>query len=335
MGRTPSDGVSKRRKPSSHNALDVLAGATHQQHQQHQQQRQHQDWDSVSPFDMLDNTGGELASLGFDPPISTSDDIDFSNMDDVHFEIGEDPLNLAFPRLAVAQSSCSSPTASQTNIQPQQQESQPRLQTMQLFDTSSSPTSQSYQDSNSGLSQTANTLSSSTDGVQYWTTQLEELSHTLQKSPIPLDRILRHSSQLLPRISEILQSPNSADMPSSTTSLILILVCLTQVVTLFEQCVPSVLSDRPTASSSDLSLRLGEFQVDRKARQALQIHIVSKELLSMLQVFKLIRQRLAWPEWRDISKRTHNLLLEDLQVQTEILVYQIKLKRGASRMIVS
>ncbi|RYP52220.1 hypothetical protein DL768_002539 [Monosporascus sp. mg162] len=340
MGRMPASGVSKRRKSSTHKALDVFAAAAHPQ------QRQHHDWDSASPFEsvnsselqdnqqqefksLLDNTGSELDSLGFDLLISASDDIDFSDMDDGHFEVGECPPDLAFPRLAVAQSSRSSPTASQKHIQPQQQQSQLQFQSTQLFNTPSSSTSQSYQDSNCGLSQTAGTASSPTDGVRYWITQLEELSCTLQKSPIPLDGILHHSSQLLPRIREALRSLHSADVSSSATSLILILVCLTQTATLFEHCVPSVLAGRSTAGSSDLSLRLGEFQVDRKAQQALQMHIVSKELSNMLQVSKLIRQTLLRPEWRSFSKRTHDLLLKDLQVRTVTLVYQMKQKRGA------
>jgi hypothetical protein len=316
MGRTPSDGVNKRQKSSAHRALDLLTVAS--------QQRQHQDWDSLNPFEMLDNTGSELDNLMFDPTISTSDGIDFSGIDNVHFEVEDDSLDLAFPRLVVAQNTLSSPIASQALIQPRQQRPQPRLQTMQLSSASSSTISQGFEDSNIGPSQTPSMPTSSPDAVQYWTAQLEELSQLLQKSPVPLDGVLRISSQLLPHTSEVLRSLHPAHVPSFATSLILILVCLAQTATLFEQCVPSVLSDRPIAGSSDLSLRLGEFRVDRKAQQMLQIHIVSQELSSMLQVFKLIRQTLSRPDWCKASKRTHNTLLEDLQVRIETLVDQIK-----------
>ncbi|KAI1758257.1 hypothetical protein F4782DRAFT_477156 [Xylaria castorea] len=285
---------------------------------------------------LLDSTGSELDSLGLNPLTSTLEDIDFSDMDDGHFEAGECPLDLAFPRLAVAQSSRSSSIASQKHIQPQQQQSQLQLQMTQLFNTSSSSsTSQNYQDSNCELNQRTGTPSSSTDSIRYWTTQLEKLSRTLQKPPIPLDGMLHHSSQLLPRIREALQSPYSSDTSSSAARLILILVCLTQIVTLFEQCVPSVLAGRSIAGSSDLSLRLGEFQVDRKAQQALQMHIVGKELSSMMQLSKMIRQTLLRPGWCNISKRTHDLLLEDLQIRTVTLVYQMKQKRSASIISIS
>ncbi|KAI1410586.1 hypothetical protein F5Y13DRAFT_202061 [Hypoxylon sp. FL1857] len=354
MGRIPAGGVSKRRKPSPQktvdddqqhvppstglgdrgssdlpvdDSMDIWDDTTDPSQQQQQQQFK----------SLLDNTGSRLDSLDFDPLISTFDDIDFSDMDDGDFEVGECPLDLAFPRLADGQSLRSPLRTSQNHIQPQHQQPQPQpqLQTTQLFNTLSSSTSLSYQDSNCGLGQTADTPSSPPDDVRHWTTQLEELYRTLQKSPVPLDGMLHHSSQLLPRIREALRSLHSADVSSSATSLILILACLSQAVTLFEQCVPSVLSARSATGSGDLSLRLGEFQVDRKAQQALQMHIVSKEVLSMLYVSKLIRQILLRPEWSNISKRTHDLLLEDLQGRTVTLVYQMKQRRGTSRIMES
>lgn len=298
--------------------------------EQHQQQQQQQ------PFTpLVDNTGSELDSTGFDPLILTFDDINFSDMEDEQYEVGESPIDLSFPRLAVAQSSRSSPTTSQDHRQAQLQPSQVQFQTTQLFNAPSSITLQSYQNSNIQFAQTADTLNSSSEGVQHWTTQLEELSRTLQKSPIPLDGMLHHSSQLLPCIREALHSLHSADAASCATSLILILVCLTQAITLFEQCVPSVLGGRFTAGSSDLSLRLGAFQVDRKAQQALQMHIVSKELSSILQVANMIKQTLLRQEGRNVCKRTHDLLLEDLQVRTVTLVYQMKQKKGRSRTMIS
>ncbi|KAF3767986.1 hypothetical protein M406DRAFT_355802 [Cryphonectria parasitica EP155] len=65
------------------------------------------------------------------------------------------------------------------------------------------------------------------------------------------------------------------------------------------------------------------------------MHVVSKELSSMLQVSKLIKQTLRRPEWGNISKRTHDLLLEDLRVRTVTLVYQMKQTRGASKILIS
>ncbi|TVY43219.1 putative beta-glucosidase I [Lachnellula subtilissima] len=235
-----------------------------------QQQRQQQSFKSLSA-----NTGSELDSLGLDPLITTFDNIDFSDVNDGHFEVEESPLDLPFLRPAAAQSSRSSSTTPQKHSQPRQQQPQLQLQTTHLPSTPSSSTPQSYQDSNCGFSQTTGTPGSAKYGNQYWTTQLEGLSRTLQKSPVPLDGTLHHSSQLLPRIGEALRSLNPADISSSATNLILILVCLTQLVTLLELCIPPVLAGPSAADSSDLSLRLGEFQVDRKAQQALQVHILS------------------------------------------------------------
>jgi hypothetical protein len=176
-------------------------------------------------------------------------------------------------------------------------------------------------------------LGPSPNTAQYWTAQLEELSQTLQKSPIPPDELLRLSSQLLPPTSEVLRSLHSAPVPAFATNPLLILVCLAQVATLFEQCVPPILSDRPTAGLSDLSLRLGVFRVNRNAQQMLQVHIVSKELSSMLKAFKLIRQTPSRPGWCKASKCTHDLLFENLQVRIETLVYQIMRKGEVSKII--
>ncbi|KAK4031540.1 hypothetical protein C8A01DRAFT_42016 [Parachaetomium inaequale] len=320
-------------------------------------QQQQQQQKSLLLLD--NNTNSDLDSLGFDPLISTFDDIDFYDMGDEPLEIGEWALDPAFPRLSVAQSSSrSSPPASPRHIiQPRQQQQQeqspsqppPQTAAQQLSAAPFPLASQGSQDSSScGLSQAAGTPDPSpADGVQVWATQLEKLSRTLQQSPIPLDGMLRHTSQLLARIREALQpllysgaaAPDRDPSPSSATALMLILVCLAQAVALFEQCVPAVLAGRSPGgagpNAADLSLRLGEFQVDRRAQQALQLHVVGKEVAGLLHVSRLIRQALLRPEWRDVPKRTHDLLLEDVQVRTVTLIYQIKQRRGASRMVVS
>ena len=46
---------------------------------------------------------------------------------------------------------------------------------------------------------------------------------------------------------------------------------------------------------------------------------------------KIIKQTLLQPDWNSISKRTHDLLLEDLQVRTKTLMYQIKQKWSSAR----
>lgn len=44
------------------------------------------------------------------------------------------------------------------------------------------------------------------------------------------------------------------------------------------------------------------------------MHIVTRELSTMLQVTMLIRRTLLKLEWQTSSKRTHGILLEDLQI---------------------
>ncbi|KAI1478697.1 hypothetical protein F4774DRAFT_384749 [Daldinia eschscholtzii] len=276
---------------------------------------------------LLDNIGDELQSPGFDPLISNFEDIDFSDIDDNHFEVIGTPLDLTFPRLVAPQSPRASPAQQQ---QPQQQQQQ-QLHTTQLFGTSSSTTTSASSYQGPGSGQTPGTPHSSGGDVNYWTMQLEELSRRPHKSPMPLDEVLHQSSQFLPRVTEALRTLPSAD-PSSSTHMILILVCLTQIITFFEQCMPSVVCGLATGGSSgDLSLHLGAYQVDREVQQALQMHIVGKELSTVLQVSKLIKQTLLQPDWNSISKRTHDLLLEDLQVRTKTLMYQIKQKWSSAR----
>ncbi|KAI1359988.1 hypothetical protein F5Y08DRAFT_331875 [Xylaria arbuscula] len=283
---------------------------------------------------LLANNGSDLDLLGFDPLISTFDDIDFSEMNDGNLEVEGCPIDLDFPQLSVEQSSRPPSTTSHKSPELQQQPSQMALRSRQ-FEMMPSSTMQTDQDSNYGTQQTGGKHNPSKNDVQYWTTQLENLSRAVEGSAIPLDGMLHHSSQVLPRAKEALQSLQLAEGSSSSTNLILILVCLTQMAALFEHCVPAVLAGRSATGSSDLALRLGDFQVDRRAQHALQMHVVSKELSSMLQILKLIKQTLLRADWSHIPKRTHDVLLEDLRVRTVMLVYQMKQKRATSRIILS
>ncbi|KAI0546149.1 hypothetical protein F4679DRAFT_421568 [Xylaria curta] len=296
-----------------------------------QQLRQQEAQNNQHVKSALELTSGDLDNLGFDPFASTFDDIDISDMGDGDLELGESSLNLTFPQTTVTPTSVFITTSSPTHLQSQRHKSQAPPQSMQgLRIASSSSASRRSHDSDSELKTTSDAPNSLADGIRYWSTQLEALFHAVQRSPIPLDGTLHRSSQLLPRIRETLQSLQSADALTFPAVLVLILVCLAQMITLYEQCVPSVLAGSLSAGSGscDLSLLLGDFQVDRKAQQALQIHIVNKELLEILQVLRIIRQTLLRPEWHSTSKRTHDLLLDDVRVRTVTLVYQMKHKRA-------
>jgi hypothetical protein len=216
---------------------------------------------------------------------------------------------------------------------------------VQLFEKSLAFNARTYNGVNHGVGEGLNASSTSSSNVSicYWAAQLEALSFTPRKSPIPLDSMLQHSSQVLPRVLETLCSldtPESqTDCPSSSSpSLILILICLTQVIALFEECLPSVMEDTAGSNSGNisvgcsdqLSLYLGQFQIDAETQGALQVHIVGKELRTILQTCKLVRQILAHPAWRSALRQTHDLLLENLRLRTLALIYQMKQRRAVS-----
>lgn len=348
-----SSSASVDRREDSDLHLDESLSAWDENHSDRHHQQHNQPFSSLL-FDTL--SSGLPATPRFDPLTSSFDDMDFSAMeDDGHFDmVDQTTLSLASSRHAHAQATAApSPQTTAPHPEPPQHRQHRSHQHQQtpatsMFGTPSTTTTPSYQTSSAGLSQTT-PLSISTaasvaagGGMRYWTTQLAELSRGQPRSPVPLDVMLQQSSQLLPRVTEALRSIHSSAAAGDNTSassasvLILILVCLTQVVALVEQVIPSVLDGHSSCSTGDggstanLSLRLGAFQIDREDQQALQMHLVSKELSSMLQVSNLIRQTLLQPEWRCVSKRTHNLLLEDLQARTKTLVYQMKQKRGTT-----
>ncbi|KAI0428164.1 hypothetical protein F5Y09DRAFT_332755 [Xylaria sp. FL1042] len=366
MGRTPPRGVNKRRRSTFHkdsaSLLDSIDGnelpsdqqvsvpallggmesaeaqmddptslwdrlGGHPQQQLRQQEPQNNQHHVKS---VLEPTGGDLDNLGFDPFLSAFDDIDISDIGDGDLELRESSLDLTFPQTTVPPTSGLLTIPSVTQVQSQRHKPQAPLQSMQGLSIASSSTSQRSHDSDSELKTTSDAPDSPVHGIRYWSTQLEALSHAVQRSPIPLDETLHQSSQLLPRIRETLQSLQSANALTFPVILVLILICLTQMIALYEQCVPSVLAGCPSAGSGlgDLSLLPGDFQVDRKAQQALHMHIVNKELLEILQVLKIIRQTLLRPEWHSTSKHTHDLLLDDVRVRTVTLVYQMKHKRA-------
>ncbi|PSR83625.1 hypothetical protein BD289DRAFT_435625 [Coniella lustricola] len=360
--------LSEDRARSNHvldDSMNVWNGACDALSQQQQKQQQQQNFKHAI---RLENNSSELSNLAFtDPLLSTLDDgiefsdIAFSEIDDDngHFETEEySPLDMGFDRFSVAPSpSClSEPIAAEDHSQHPVSEQKPaqqlQLQTTQPLNAPVvSITSENCQlDSNfESTSQVADYMSSalSSDSIRYWTTQLQALFSMLQKSPVPLDGTLHQSSQLLPCAIKTLRSlpqfvTDENSSSSAMTIVLLILYCLTQTVTLFESCVPPMLAAGGRLSSTNatsgvsqghLSLRLGEYHVDRKAQQALQMHIVSRRLSSMLQVSKLIRNTLSRLEYGvNVSKRTYDLLLEDLYVRTVTLVHQMKQARGALKL---
>ncbi|KAJ4288098.1 hypothetical protein N0V90_012115 [Kalmusia sp. IMI 367209] len=169
----------------------------------------------------------------------------------------------------------------------------------------------------------------SASNIASWTTALEKLSRASTTSTIALDELLHNSSLLLPQVTEALRMLPSD--PSSMTSLLLILLCLTQTMALFEQCIPSVIRGLVACGPQDISLRLGAFQVDREAQQALQKHVINKELSRILQASKQVKQALQQPILASMPKRTHTLLIDDLHLRIKALVQVVKEKWSATQ----
>jgi hypothetical protein len=141
--------------------------------------------------------------------------------------------------------------------------------------------------------------------IQTWSSLLEQLSRTSSPSHVPLDTLLHTTSTLLPQATHTLTSL-SADQ-CCLTPLILIILCLSQVVSLFEQCRVET-----SGGPSSLSLRLGDFQIDREVQAALQRHVVAKELVRMLHVVQTIRQLLKNPTLAGAEKKAHGVVADDL-----------------------
>jgi hypothetical protein len=278
--------------------------------------QQHKDSWSSTLLENLDSD--EIRS----PVISALGDVDFSYIDENQFDIIGSPADMIFPPLA----SCPDPQSSSPQFQqhhPKQQEKPLQLHAPHLL-KDSTPTIGTLSCEGSNSSSGGTPIPYRAD-VNYWTTQLEELSQRACSSPIPLDEMLHYSSQLLPQVGEALRAAPPGELPTSPTHLVLILVCLTQTVALFEQCFSSIISGlAEPGSSSDISVRLGAFQVDREVQQALQVHVVGRELLAMLRVCKLVKQTMHLPDWNGTFERTHSLLLEDLQARTRTLACQVK-----------
>ncbi|KAF2686354.1 hypothetical protein K458DRAFT_416659 [Lentithecium fluviatile CBS 122367] len=247
----------------------------------------------------LDSSGESLVP-GLASLIGELDSTDFGDIHGSPLDI-ESPPDMAFPQLVCPKSPRSS----------SHQHRQPRPSTDPAGPTpsySSSINRLSMEDSIPGA-----------PGVSSWATLLEDLSRTSSSSPVALDELLRSSSRLLPRVTQTLRSlhPDASCM----ATLILILLCLTQATALFEQCIPSTVR-----RSGDLSVHLGTFELDRDVQHALQRHIVGKELSRILQASALIKQALQQPGLASVPKRTHSLLINDLQTRVRALAYLVREK---------
>lgn len=312
MGRA-MDGVQKRRKPSAPKPSILTAStASHGDVEE-------LDWTSLSSMSTSTNQidpflnargNSELDQLAAEPmapwdefsrePGSESgslirdvDDMDFEDIQSTLLE--DDPLlDMNFPQFLPSPSP-RSPT-------------QQRRQTHPSSDTSPSTSSSSR------FPDTAPPPSP----IQTWTILLEQLSRAPNPSPIPLDTLLHTTSTLLPRATHALRSLPT-DM-SCLTPLILIILCLTQAIALFEQCLPAVVRGLAAASGPrDMALRLGAFQVDREVQAALQRHIVGRELARILHVVQRARRVLRNPGLGGAEKRVHGVVVEDLVRRIKVL----------------
>lgn len=156
-----------------------------------------------------------------------------------------------------------------------------------------------------------------------WVKHISDLNEKLSQSPLPLDEVLSANAHLLQSIPSALQWLPSDGSHLSTV--LIILICLTQILTLFEQCIHSSSAKAPSQDKAGLTLQLGAFKVDMESQHGLQMHIVCKELMRVLEVGKSVRAALQRPQGGLGSQsRTYVALIEDVQRRVRVLVYFVK-----------
>ncbi|KAF2756232.1 hypothetical protein EJ05DRAFT_540002 [Pseudovirgaria hyperparasitica] len=171
-----------------------------------------------------------------------------------------------------------------------------------------------------------------TPEVGSWIQRVESLSNKSTTKGPPLDELLRLSQALLPSMSNVLKCHNVFSNPIST--LLLVIVCLSQTLTLFERSSHASEQDTQTKERPSVLLHLGGFQVDSEAQKMLQTHVMNKELSKMMEIVgevnKVVRD-LGLAEDEALSN-THELLLDDIRVRIETLVCSLKEAGGYSNL---
>ncbi|PVI00655.1 hypothetical protein DM02DRAFT_671864 [Periconia macrospinosa] len=155
------------------------------------------------------------------------------------------------------------------------------------------------------------------------TTRIHELSQKLSQSPLALDEILSANAFYLQIIeSNIINIPTD---PSRMSIILMMIICLTQVLTLFEECIKPGAEKTIFDMENGPILLLGSFQVDLESQRQIRIKIVQKELKRIFSVAGgLTRVLQQHPIAVGLQDHTYRTLLADIQKRVQFLVQIVK-----------
>lgn len=160
--------------------------------------------------------------------------------------------------------------------------------------------------------------------VSSWIKRIENLSNQYISHGPPLDELLRLSQALLPGVQYALDYQKPFADTSST--LLLVSVCLSQLLVLFERSALAPSNDLQSNSSPGVLLHLGGFQVDTEAQRVLQAHVVSKQMANILAVTASVTEIMANEGSGSPlgPKTTLELLVEDVKGRAGKLMSRLR-----------
>ena len=179
--------------------------------------------------------------------------------------------------------------------------------------------------SSGSTSMESTTLTSSTtksQSTEILTTNIHDLSQKLSQSPLALDEVLSISTSYLQSIdSDIATLP--AD-PSRMATVLMIIICLTQVLALFEECISPSTAKTLFDITSGPALLLGSFQVDLESQRQIRIHIVREALMRVFNVARdLLRALQQRPAAAGPQNQTYLTLVADVQRRVRFLAHTV------------
>ncbi|CAI6288261.1 unnamed protein product [Periconia digitata] len=176
------------------------------------------------------------------------------------------------------------------------------------------------------VSTTASTFSSiSTDqgSTAELTLRINELSQKLLQSPLALDEVLSTNTFYLQIIESSLMDLSTD--PSRMSTILMMIICLTQVLALFEECVGRGTETALFDMTNGPILLLGSFQVDVESQRQIRIKIVLKELTRILAVAGGLGRALQQqPVAVGSQNQTYRTLLTDVRKRVQFLAQIVK-----------
>ncbi|KAF2787814.1 hypothetical protein K505DRAFT_342619 [Melanomma pulvis-pyrius CBS 109.77] len=144
------------------------------------------------------------------------------------------------------------------------------------------------------------------------TAHIHELSQKLSQSPLALDEVLVLNASYLQGIdSDIGKLPTD---PSRMSTILMIIICLTQVLGLFEDFISPSTGKTLFDITNGPTLLLGSFQVDLESQCQIRIQIVLKEPMRVFDVARgLMRTLQQSPIAVGSQNQTYLTLVADIQ----------------------